>query len=200
MCGDCRSAIIKGNSGDPENENRLPGARARIPAKSNFRNGVRTMEEKQQNYTQQGFEALKNRLEALKVRREENKKDISTARSFGDLSENSEYDEAKTEQAKIAQEILEVEELIKNAHVIDESEIDHTVVNIGSTVTVLNRERGREVTYHIVGSFETDPFAGKISDVSPIGRALLGARVGAVVEAETPAGLVHLQIMQVSRT
>ena len=130
-------------------------------------------------YTPQGFKALQDELQYLEtVRVEENKKDISTARSFGDLSENSEYDEAKAEQGKIYARIAELREMIANAVVVEESQIDETKVSVGSIVTVFNKTRNAEFTYHIVGSYETDPQNGKISDSSPIGSALLGAREG----------------------
>ena len=130
-------------------------------------------------YTPQGFKALQDELDYLEtVRVEENKKEISTARSFGDLSENSEYDEAKAEQGKIHARIAELREMIAHAKVIDESQIDESKVSVGSLVTVFNKTRNLEVTYHIVGSYETDPKNGKISDSSPIGIALLGAREG----------------------
>ncbi len=130
-------------------------------------------------YTPQGFKALQDELDYLEtVRVEENKKEISTARSFGDLSENSEYDEAKAEQGKIHARIAELREMIAHAKVIDESQIDQSKVSVGSLVTVFNKTRNLEVTYHIVGSYETDPKNGKISDSSPIGIALLGARAG----------------------
>ena len=130
-------------------------------------------------YTPQGFKALQDELDYLEtVRVEENKKEISTARSFGDLSENSEYDEAKAEQGKIHARIAELREMIAHAKVIDESQIDETKVSVGSIVTVFNKTRNIEVTYHIVGSYETDPKSGKISDSSPIGIALLGAKEG----------------------
>ena len=155
-----------------------------------------------QNYTQAGFKALQDELDYLKnVKREENKKDLSKARSYGDLSENSEYDEAKLEQAKIATRIAELEEMIKNAVVIDETVVDAKVVGIGSTVTVKIKERNNEEkVYQIVGSYETDPLNGKISDVSPIGRALLGARKGDKIEVELPNGkTMHLAITHVTR-
>jgi len=155
-----------------------------------------------QNYTKAGFKALQDELDYLKnVKREENKKDISKARSYGDLSENSEYDEAKLEQAKIATRIAELEEMIKNAVVIDETVVDAKVVGIGSTVTVKIKERNNEEkVYQIVGSYETDPLNGKISDVSPIGRALIGARKGDKVEVELPTGkTMHLSITHVTR-
>lgn len=130
-------------------------------------------------YTPAGYKALQDELNYLvNVKVEENKKDISTARAFGDLSENSEYDEAKQEQGRIHARIEELREIIANAKVIDESQIDHSKVSVGSIVVVDNITRGKEFTYHIVGSYETDPLNGKISDSSPIGLALIGAKAG----------------------
>ena len=130
-------------------------------------------------YTPQGFKALQDELDYLvTVRVEENKKEISTARSFGDLSENSEYDEAKAEQGKIHARIAELREMIAHAKVIDESQIDESRVSVGSIVNVFNKTRNKDFCYHIVGSYETDPINGKISDSSPIGIALLGAKEG----------------------
>ncbi len=130
-------------------------------------------------YTPQGFKALQDELDYLvTVRVEENKKEISTARSFGDLSENSEYDEAKAEQGKIHARIAELREMIAHAKVIDESQIDESKVSVGSIVKIFNKTRNIEVTYNIVGSYETDPKNGKISDSSPIGMALIGAVAG----------------------
>ena len=150
-------------------------------------------------YTPQGFKALQDELDYLvNVKVEENKKDISTARAFGDLSENSEYDEAKAEQGKIHSRIAELREMIAHAKVIDESQIDESVVSVGSIVTLYNVERAKEFTYHIVGSYETDPVSGKISDSSPIGAALLGAKAGDEVVVEG-ARVQHLQIKTVSR-
>ena len=150
-------------------------------------------------YTPQGFKALQDELDYLvNVRVEENKKDISTARAFGDLSENSEYDEAKAEQGKIHTRIAELREMIANAKVIDESQIDETVVSVGSIVVLFNVERNKDFTYHIVGSYETDPANGKISDSSPIGMALLGARAGDEVVV-SGAREQHLRIKNVSR-
>ena len=150
-------------------------------------------------YTPQGFKALQDELDYLvNVKVEENKKDISTARAFGDLSENSEYDEAKAEQGKIHTRIAELREMIANAKVIDESQIDESVISVGSIVVLYNVERAKEFTYHIVGSYETDPTNGKISDSSPIGLALLGARAGDEVVV-AGAREQHLQIKNVSR-
>ena len=156
--------------------------------------------DKQQVITQASLDALKAQLDELKAQREIIKKDISTARSYGDLSENSEYDEAKNEQAKNAMQIAELEERIKNARVVDESEIDHNLVHVGSIVVVYNEKKKKEITYHIVDSYGADPLAGKISDVSPIGRALVGAKAGERVVAELPSGeQVGLKIKKVTR-
>ena len=158
------------------------------------------MAEQNRTYTEKGFQALQDELNYLKnVKREEVKADISRARSFGDLSENSEYDEAKNEQAKVETRIAELEQLIAYAIVIDEKDIDSTVVSVGSTVKVHNRKTNKTVEYSIVGSYESDPFHGKISDQSPIGKALIGAKAGATVVAETPGGDVEIDILEVSR-
>ena len=150
-------------------------------------------------YTPQGFKALQDELDYLvTVKVEENKKDISTARAFGDLSENSEYDEAKAEQGKIHARIAELREMIANAKVIDESQIDESVISVGSIVKLYNVERKKDFTYHIVGSYETDPINGKISDSSPLGIALLGARAGDEVVVEGVREQ-HLQIKSVTR-
>ena len=145
-------------------------------------------------YTPAGFRALQDELDYLvNVRVEENKKDISTARSFGDLSENSEYDAAKEEQGKIHARIAELREMIAHAKVVDESQIDESKVSVGSIVVVYNKTRDKEFTYHIVGSYEVDPINGKISDDSPVGRALLGS-----VEGDTVTVLgVREQILEV---
>ena len=153
----------------------------------------------QKLYTPQGFKALQDELDHLiNVRVEENKKEISKARAYGDLSENSEYDAAKQEQAVIHARIDELREMIANAKVVDESQIDESRISVGSIVTLFNVERDREFTYHIVGSYETDPANGKISDSSPIGIALLGAKAGDEVVVEGMR-VQHLKIMTVSR-
>ena len=151
-------------------------------------------------YTPQGFKALQDELDYLvNVKAEENKKEISTARSFGDLSENSEYDAAKEEQGKIHARIAELKEMIAHAKVLDESQIDESKVSVGSIVVLDNLTRGIECTYHIVGSYETDPLSGKISDDSPIGRALLGAQAGDEVVVAGCAKEQVLRIKSVSR-
>lgn len=150
-------------------------------------------------YTQAGFKALQEELDYLvNVKVEENKKEISTARAFGDLSENSEYDEAKQEQGKIHARIDELREMIANANILDESQIDESVISVGSVVELFNVERNRDFTYHIVGSYETDPANGKISDSSPIGTALLGAREGDEVVV-AGAREQHLRVKRVTR-
>ena len=152
----------------------------------------------QKTYTQAGYDALKKELDDINAKIEENKKDISTARSYGDLSENSEYDEAKQEQGKIHARIDELREMIAHAKVIDESQIDESKISVGSIVVLYNVERKKEFTYHIVGSYETDPVNGKISDSSPIGAALIGAKAGDEVVV-SGVREQHLQIKNVSR-
>ena len=155
---------------------------------------------KERTYTKAGYEALLLEMKALEEAIEKNKKDISTARSFGDLSENSEYTEAKEEQSKLAYRKEELQDMIKNAVVVEESELDASIVGIGSFVVVYNKTRGKETEYHIVGSYEADPFSGKISDQSPIGAALVGKRAGEVVTAELPNGSeVSLEIRSTRR-
>lgn len=153
------------------------------------------------NYTQAGYDALQKELNYLKnVRRVEIKEEVAKARSYGDLSENSEYDEAKNEEAKIEMRIHELEEMISVARVIDEAEIDHTKVSVGSIVEVENRDTKVKKTYHIVGSYETDPVAGKISDQSAIGGGLMGTSIGEEVDIELPNGkILHLVICDVRR-
>ena len=154
---------------------------------------------KEQLYTPEGYQKLVDEREYLiKTRREEVKNDIAVARSFGDLSENSEYDEARNEQAKVEARIKELDELIEHAVIIDESKIDNSVVSIGSTVKVL--QNGNEIEYSIVGSNEADPFVFKISDLSPIGKALIGSHEGDEIKVETPAGEMTLKVLAVSRT
>ena len=154
----------------------------------------------QKNYTQAGYDALLKELTEINEKIEENKKDISTARSYGDLSENSEYDEARNEQAKNEARIKELEELLENAVILDESSIDTSVVSLGSNVKVYNNTMAMEITYDLVGSNEANPMEGKISDQSPIGAALIGKRAGDEIEVEVPNGTVSMKILEVSRT
>ncbi|MBE6583594.1 MAG: transcription elongation factor GreA [Ruminococcaceae bacterium] len=157
--------------------------------------------EKKMLYTQEGYDELVRELDYLKTtRREEIKEAIATARSFGDLSENSEYDEARNEQAKTEARIKELEDLVDNAHIVDESKIDANIVSLGSAVTVYDVEEDEEIVYNIVGSNEVNPVERKISDQSPIGRALMGQKKGAKVVVELPHGeVIHIHIKDVAR-
>ena len=154
-----------------------------------------------QLYTPEGYKELTDELDYRKsVKREEIKDAIATARSFGDLSENSEYDEARNQQAENEAKIKELEARIENAVIVDESKIDTKVVSLGSTVVVLDVEEDEEIKYSIVGSNEANPLEGKISDRSPVGSALMGARAGQTVSVATPAGVYELKIVEVSRS
>ena len=147
-----------------------------------------------------GLKALEDELEELKtVRRKDVAEKIKVARGFGDLSENSEYDEAKNAQAMNEARILELEMTIKNARVMEASEMTNEKVHMGSKVRVYNSLMQEEENYTIVGSAEVDPLELKVSDESPIGKALSGARVGDVVEVTTPAGKVFtMEILEIN--
>ena len=150
--------------------------------------------------TREGYERLVEELKYLKeVKRVEVVESIATAKSFGDLSENSEYDEAKTEQSKVEGRILELEELLRTVVIISDDQIKTDVISVGSVVTVYNETRKLETVYSIVGATEADPLNGKISDHSPIGAALVGKRVNDKVVAETPGGSVYLTILGISK-
>ena len=156
---------------------------------------------KEYKLTPERLKELQDELVYLKtVREKEVAELIKEARSFGDLSENSEYDEAKTEQGKLYSRIAEVEEILSNYVVIDESEDDGgNYVRIGSTVTVLDKEFNEELVYKIVGSQEADPMNGVISEDSPFGRALLGKNVGDDVVVDAPAGSIEYKLLKVER-
>ena len=155
---------------------------------------------KQYKLTPQRLKELQDELTYLKtVREREVAEQIKEARSFGDLSENSEYDEAKTEQGKLYSRIAEVENILSNYVVIEEDESSGTYVRLGSTVTVLDKEFDEEVTYKIVGSQEADPMNGAISEDSPFGRALMGKNPGEDVTVDAPAGPVEYKILKVER-
>ena len=150
--------------------------------------------------TPEGLAALEAELEELRtVKRKEIAEKLKIAKSFGDLPENSEYDEAKNEQAIIESRIMEIEEQLKIVRVVDASELNNKTVHVGSTVTVVNRETGREATYKIVGSTEASPAEGKISDESPVGAALIGAAAGDVGEVETPGGVRHFEVLSIAK-
>ncbi len=154
-----------------------------------------------QIYTQQGYDELIKELHFLKhERREQIKNDIAVARSFGDLSENAEYDEARNEQAKNEARITELEALLENAQIQDESQIDTKVVSLGSTVKIFHDQMNAEITYHLVGSNESNPMENKISDQSPIGAALIGKRAGDSVKVDVMAGSFTMKVLEVFRT
>ncbi len=146
------------------------------------------------------LEELKNELSYLKTVREKEVADqIKEARSFGDLSENSEYDEAKNEQGKLYSRIAELENILANCSVIEEEETDNNVVRLGSKITVEDVEMGDEETYQVVGSQEADPMNGRISEESPFGKALLGKAVGEIVIVEAPAGNIEYKVVDIQR-
>ena len=145
-----------------------------------------------------GLKAMQDELEYLKtVRRKELAEEIKEARSHGDLSENSEYDEAKTEQGKLYSKIAELKALIEKAEIIEKTEADHGVVALSSRIKLLDVDENEELEYQIVGSQEANPMSGRISDESPIGRGLLGHKVGETVTIEAPAGSMKFTILSV---
>lgn len=148
--------------------------------------------------TAEGLEDLKRELEELKlVKRKEISEKIKTALAFGDISENSEYDEAKNEQGQVEKRISKIELMIKNAKIIKESRIKG-VVSIGSRVTIKDIEYDEVMEYIIVGSAEADPFKGKISNVSPLGMSLLGKKPGQIIEIISPMGdIIQYEILTV---
>ena len=157
-------------------------------------------ENMKQMYTKQGYQDLIDELKYLKLtRREEIKEQIAVARGFGDLSENAEYDEARNEQAKVEARIQELEALIENAEIIDETTMDVRSISLGSVVKLYDEDFEEEITYSIVGSNQADPLEQKISDQSPIGRALMGKKAGDRVTVTAPAGELHFKVLEVSR-
>ncbi|MBP5245291.1 MAG: transcription elongation factor GreA [Clostridia bacterium] len=155
---------------------------------------------KQFTVSAEGLQKLKDELEHLQTKkRKEVAEAIKTARAFGDLSENSEYDEAKNEQAAVEQRIADIEEMLKNIKVINEQEIKTDTASVGNKVRVYDETFKEEVEYVIVGSNETNPIEFKISEESPIGRALVGTKVGETVKAETPGGEISMKILEISK-
>lgn len=155
---------------------------------------------KQVLLTHEGLLELENELDNLKtVKRKEIAEKIKVALSFGDLSENSEYDEAKNEQAIIESRIATIEAMLKNVKIIDSQELSTEIIHIGSVVTLRDIEFDEIVTYRIVGSNEANPENGRISDESPVGSALLGHKAGEKVQIETPAGVIEYDIIEISK-
>ncbi len=150
--------------------------------------------------TYEGIKKLEEELEYLKtVKRKEITEKIKVALGYGDLSENSEYDEAKNEQAFVEGRIIQLENMLRNASVVDESELEKDVVSIGSVVKVKDYEFDEEVEYHIVGSAEADPMENKISNESPVGKGLIGRRAGDVIEVIVPDGVSKYKVLEIKR-
>ena len=158
------------------------------------------MSEKRHVMTYEGLKKLEQELEYLKtVKRKEITEKIKVALGYGDLSENSEYDEAKNDQAFTEGRILQLENMFKNAEVVDESEISTEKVSVGAIVKVKDYEFDEEIEYSIVGSAEADPMNNKISNESPVGEALIGKKVGEVVEVTIPGGTAKFEILGIRR-
>lgn len=150
--------------------------------------------------TSDGLKELQDELEQLKTTgRKDIAEKIKVALSFGDLSENSEYDEAKSEQGKLESRINEIEAILQNYKLIDESELSSDVVNRASRVTIRDMKLKQDFTYQIVGPQQADPIKGRISDESPVGKALLGHKKGETVEVEAPAGKLKYKIIEIEK-
>ena len=151
--------------------------------------------------TEQGYIDLKQELDDLiNVKRPENIKAIKDARALGDLSENAEYDAAKDEQRDIEARIEELEKILKNAEVVDEDEVDLDKINIGCLIKILDIEFNEELEYKIVGSTEANSLKGKISNESPVGKALIGKKTGDIVEVETQVGTLKYKVLEIQRS
>jgi transcription elongation factor GreA len=158
------------------------------------------MAEKEVILTQEGLKKLEEELEYLKsVKRKEVAERIKVAISYGDISENSEYDDAKNEQAFIEGRVITLEKMLRNARVIQEDEVDTESVSVGSTVLLKDIEYNDEVEYTIVGSAESNPLENKISNESPVGQALLGKRKGSVVDVNVPAGVIQYEVLDIKK-
>ena len=161
---------------------------------------MKTKMAKEYKLSAERLEELKQELTYLKTVKEKEVADlIKEARSFGDLSENSEYDEAKNEQGKLYSRIAEVENILANYVVIEENAEDTDVVGMGSKITVKDAATGEEETYQVVGSQEADPMNGRISEESPFGKALLGKAVGDIAVVEAPAGNIEYEVVAIQR-
>ncbi len=158
------------------------------------------MDDKEVILTQEGYENLEKELDYLKTeKRAEIAERIKVALGFGDLSENSEYDEAKGAQAENENKIVELENKLRHAKIIDESEIDTKSVQVGNTVKLFDMEFEEEVCYTIVGSTEVDLSLNRISNESPIGVALLGAKKNQIVEVQAPAGAIKYKVLSITK-
>ena len=151
--------------------------------------------------TEEGLKALEEELQDLKVnRRKEVAQKIKEAREQGDLSENAEYDAAKEEQRDIELRIEESDKILKNAELVVDDDIDSSVINIGCTVKIKDLEFNEEMEYKIVGSTEANSLKGKISNESPVGKALIGAKKGQTVEVEAPSGVLKYKILEITKS
>lgn len=159
------------------------------------------MEEKKNLLTFTGLKKLEEELHDLKVfKRKEVAGKIKEAREQGDLSENAEYDAAKDEQRDIEARIEEIEKILKNVEVVDEDEVDLDKISVGCRVKVYDIDFDEEMEFSLVGSSEANSLKGKISNESPVGKALIGAKVGDVVEVETQAGLIQYKVLEIQRS
>lgn len=150
--------------------------------------------------TYEGLQKLESELHNLKVvKRKEVAQKIKEAREQGDLSENAEYDAAKDEQRDIEARIEELEKILKNAEVVVEDDVDLDTINIGCTVDVYDKEFEEEIVFQLVGSTEANSLEGKISNESPVGKALMGAHTGDVVEVEMPSGIMKYKVLEIQR-
>ncbi|SRR6056297_630023 len=151
--------------------------------------------------TEEGYEKLEKELEYLeKVKRREIAKRIKIAREFGDISENSEYDDAKNEQAFVEGRIKEIKNMIRNAHVVKDEEVTDKKVNLGTTVVLEDLDTEEKVRYTLVGSAESDPLNYKISNESPIGKSIIGHKIGDKVTVEIPSGEVKYKIVSIEKS
>ena len=158
------------------------------------------MHEKKNILTYEGLQKYEEELHNLKVvKRQEVAQKIKEAREQGDLSENAEYDAAKDEQRDIEARIEELEKILKNAEVVVEDEVDLDKINIGCQIKILDVEFNEELEYKIVGSTEANSLKGKISNESPVGKALIGAKVGETVKVEVPAGVLKYKVLEIQR-
>ncbi|MBE7041492.1 MAG: transcription elongation factor GreA [Ruminococcaceae bacterium] len=158
------------------------------------------MSEKTVFLTYEGLKERERELEYLKTeKRKEISEKIKVALGFGDLSENAEYDEAKNEQAEVELKIVKLEKMLKNAKIIDDEDISTDVVSMGIKVKVLDIDMEEEEEYYIVGSEEANPMENKISDESPVGKALIGAKIGDTVTVEAPNGSFEMKILEISK-
>ena len=159
------------------------------------------MEEKKNILTYEGLRRYEDELHELKVvKRQEEAQKIKEAREQGDLSENAEYDAAKDEQRDIEARIEEIEKILKNAEVVVEDEVDLDKINVGCCVKIFDCEFEEELEYKIVGSTEANSLQGKISNESPVGKALIGAKVGDTVSIETQAGVLEYKVLEIQRS